>query len=142
MDLLDYVVEVLTMDFDLEAAKETAAGRKQALLLLLERNHVGKENAIKAWELAGMFGDNTDRPTRLAIQDLRNDGTLILSSSHGEFKGYFMANTQEEYEEFREHNFRSRAMSILVTDRAMAREARKQFGKHVQLKLFEEKTWQ
>ena len=138
MDLVDYVLDI---DFDLQAAKETAAGRKQALLLLLERNHVGKENAIKAWELAGMFGDTTDRPTRLAIQDLRNDGALVLSSSHGEFKGYFIANTQEEYEDFRAHNFRSRAMSILMTDRAMAREARKVFGKHVQLYLFGEGAW-
>ncbi len=141
MDLIDYVVETLNVDFDLQAAKETAAGRKQALLLLLERSHVGKENAIKAWELAGMFGDNNDRATRLAIQDLRNDGALILSSCHGEFKGYFIANTQEEYEEFRDHNFRSRAMSILVTDRAMAREARKVFRKHVQLYLFGEGAW-
>ncbi|KKM70527.1 hypothetical protein LCGC14_1439830 [marine sediment metagenome] len=140
MDLIDHVVENLNTDFNLQEAKETAAGRKQALLLFLEKNHVGKENAINAWRLAGMFGDNNDRPTRLAIQALRNTGALILSSSHGEFRGYFMANTQEEYEEFRTHNFRSRAMSILVTDRAMVREARKIFGKHVQLDLFGEST--
>ena len=142
MDLIDYVVEVMTSDFDLQGATDTAAGRKDALLKLLERNHVGKENAIRAYELALMFGDNTDRPTRLAIQDLRNDGTLILSSSHGEFKGYFMANTLEEYEEFRAHNFRSRAMSILVTDRAMAKAAQQIFGLAVQLDLFEEDAWE
>ena len=142
MDLIDYVVEVMNTDFDLQGAKETAAGRKDALLSLLERNHVGRENAIRAYELALMFGDNTDRPTRLAIQDLRNNGKLILSSSHGEFKGYFMANTLDEYNEFRAHNFRSRAMSILVTDRAMAKEAQIIFGLAVQLELFEEGAWQ
>lgn len=147
MDLIDYADQKVKefeyeYDFDLEGAKETAAGRKQALLNHLERNHVGIERAIKAWVLAGMFGDTTDRPTRLAIQALRNDGALILSSSHGEFKGYFMANTLEEYENFRAHNFRSRAMSILVTDRAMAKEAQRVFGLAVQLDLFEEDAWQ
>ena len=135
--LLDRVLEP-SADFDLEAAKETAAGRRGALLAYLLENHVGKETAIKAFDLQYLFGDHTDRPTRLAIQDLRNEGHLILSNSHGEHKGYYMAATLEEYEEFRQFNFRARAMSILVTDRVMAANARRQFGEAVQLDLFEE----
>lgn len=137
MDLLEYAAK-RKRDFDLQAAKETAQGRKVALLSLLENRHVGKELAITADILASMFGDSTDRPTRLAIQALRNSGHLILSSSHGEYKGYFMAATLNEYEEFRHQNFRARAMSILVTDKEMAHEARKKFGESVQLDLFEE----
>ena len=137
MDLFDYL-EDQTRDFNLQAAKETAAGRKDALLQYLEKNHTGKDNSILARDLAALFGDATDRPTRLAIQDLRNAGHLILSSSHGPRKGYFMAATLEEYKEFRQVNFRSRAMSILVTDRKMAGQARKQFGDSVQLELFQE----
>lgn len=125
-------------DFDLETAKETAAGRREALLAYLLENHVGKEKAIKAFGLQYLFGDHTDRPTRLAIQDLRNEGHLILSSSHGEHKGYYMAATRLEYTEFRQFNFRARALSILVTDRAMATAARQQFGDAIQLDLFEE----
>ena len=134
--LLDLVLE-RSNDFDLEAAKETAAGRKGALLAYLIENHVGKEKAIKAFDLQYLFGDQTDRPTRLAIQSLRNDGHLILSSSTGEHRGYYMADTLEEYKEFRQFNFRARAMSILVTDKAMAANARRQFGDVVQLDLFE-----
>lgn len=134
--LLDRVLE-RSNDFDLPSAKVTAEKRKGALLAYLIENHVGKEKAIKAFDLQYLFEDHTDRPTRLAIQSLRNDGHLILSSSHGEHKGYYMAATLEEYEEFRQFNFRARAMSILVTDKAMAANARQQFGNVVQLDLFE-----
>lgn len=134
--LLDRVLEP-SNDFDLAGAKDTAEKRRGALLAYLIENHVGKEKAIKAFDLQYLFEDYTDRPTRLAIQDLRNEGHLILSSSTGEYKGYYMADTLEEYEEFRQFNFRARAMSILVTDKAMAANARQVFGDAVQLDLFE-----
>jgi hypothetical protein len=124
-------------DFDLKKARATAQGRKDVLLAYLLEYHVGKKNAIKAPTLAGMFDDRTDRPTRLAIQALRNDGHLILSSSTGPDKGYYMAATVLEYEEFRQRNFRARALSILKTDRAMVKNARRLFGDAVQLDLFE-----
>jgi hypothetical protein len=137
--LLDYALEQKgVVTFDLNNAKKTAAERKGALLAYLIENHVGKEKAIKAFDIQYLFGDSTDRPTRLAIQELRNEGHLILSNAHGENKGYYMAASLEEYQEFRQYNFRSRAMSILVTDKAMATAARQQFGDAVQLDLFEE----
>ena len=135
--LLDRILEP-SKDFDLVAAKVTAEKRKGALLAYLIENHVGKKNAIKAFDLQYLFEDHSDRPTRLAIQALRKEGNLILSSSTGEYKGYFMADTLEEYQEFRQFNFRARAMSILVTDKAMAANARQVFGDAVQLDLFEE----
>jgi hypothetical protein len=122
-------------DFDLAGAKRTAAGRKDALLKYLETYHQGKETAIRASDLAKLFGDKTDRPTRMAIQDLRNDGSLILSNAHGGKKGYFIASTIQEYKEFREQNFRNRALSILHTDSMMAKSARQVFGDAVQLEL-------
>ena len=136
LDLLEFTLRK-KQDFDLQGAKDTAAERKGALLAYLIENHVGKTNAIRAVEIQYLFGDSTDRPIRLAIQDLRGEGYLILSSSTGEHKGYYMASTLEEYEEFRQFNFRARAMSILVTDKAMAASARRQFGDAVQLDLLE-----
>ncbi len=108
------------------------------LLDFLSKHHVGKENAIKAAELARMFDDRNDRRVRSFISSFRNEGQLILSSTAGKHVGYYMAETLAEYEEFREYNFRSRALSILVTDRVLARAAKKKFGDEVELPLFDE----
>lgn len=42
--------------------------------------------------------------------------------------GYFLAATEDEWIEFRDHNLRPRAFDILQTSRAMTQAAQDQFG--------------
>jgi len=53
---------------------------------------------------------------------------------------YFVAETAEEWREFRHQNLRARALDILETDKAMAKAARERFGPAVQLALFAEQA--
>jgi hypothetical protein len=61
---------------------------------------------------------------------------LILSAP-GEDGGYWLAESWEQVNEFREREIRSRAMDLLETDTAMETAARELWGKTVQLKLLE-----
>lgn len=69
----------------------------------------GKNNAISRQELVMRTG-MTDRAIRRAIQLLREDGEIILSSSHG--KGYWRSDEVSEIAQYiRENDSRCRKMS-------------------------------
>lgn len=73
---------------------------------------VGQDNPIVRWELVRRIygeevvteetsndGNAYDRAVRNSIQRLRKQGKHICSKSNG--KGYYMAKTREEYEDFK-----------------------------------------
>lgn len=123
------------MTYDHTRTQETAQTIEDRVQAVLEESHVGRSNAIKARVLAAGVGED-ERTVRAAIQSLRKDGVLILSAISPPY-GYFVAETAEEWREFRHQNLRARALDILETDKAMAQAARKRFGPAVQLSLFE-----
>lgn len=117
------------------ATERRAKTIQDRIVSLLDRRHVGRANAIKARDLASIVDEN-ERAVRAAISQARKDGALILSAISPPY-GYFVAETAEEWREFRHQNLRPRALDILETDQAMARAARERFGPAVQLQLFE-----
>jgi len=123
------------MMYDHTKTKEKAATLEDRVRIELEESHVGRQNAIKARVLARKLGE-PERVVRATIQALRKDGALILSAISPPY-GYFVAETAEEWREFRHQNLRARALDILETDKAMAKAARERFGPAVQLALFE-----
>lgn len=120
--------------YDHQRTKQKAESIQERVLALLEERHVGRRNAIKARDLAERVGER-ERTVRAAISQARKDGALILSAISPPY-GYFVAETAEEWREFRNSNLRPRALDILETDSAMAKAARRRFGPAVQLKLF------
>lgn len=69
----------------------------------------GKSNAVSREKLAELTG-MTDRAIRKAIQALREDGEIILSSSHG--KGYWRSSDTSEMAQYiRENDSRCRKMN-------------------------------
>ena len=59
----------------------------------------GKANAITGGQLARMFGYCDDRPIRLLIRELIEDGYPIAAST-GKGGGYFLIQTREEAQEY------------------------------------------
>jgi len=121
--------------YDHQQTKDHATTIQDRVVNALETRHVGRHNAIKARNLASVVGEN-ERTVRAAISQARKDGALILSAISPPY-GYFVAETAEEWREFRHQNLRSRALDILETDKAMAQAARERFGPAVQLRLFD-----
>jgi hypothetical protein len=106
---------------DTERVAQTLEKNILAILCL----HQGADKAIKAKDIArqvGLTGRYADRPVREAIKRLRRQGHLILSSIKEPY-GYFLAETEEEWREFRDTNLKPRALDILETAGAMGRAA-------------------
>ena len=99
---------------------------KDRILLILESNHIGRQRAIKAKDLARKVGE-PERAVRAAISEMRKDGRLILSAVQRPY-GYFMASNHDEWREFRNGNLRPRALDILETDRAMNKAAQERWS--------------
>jgi hypothetical protein len=76
----------------------------------------------------------SERRTRNAIREMRKKGVLILSSG-GNNGGYYMAGSLDEYYQFRDREYKSRALDILETVSAMDASAAEQFGEVNQMEL-------
>ena len=111
----------------MNGSTEQGASLRDRILLVLETNHVGRRRAVKAMDLALKLGESDDRGVRAAISQMRKEGHLILSAVSEPY-GYFMAETAQEWREFRKDNLRARAMNILDTDRAMKQAAERRWG--------------
>lgn len=122
--------------YDHVKTRKRAETLQERVVAVLSDGHVGRANAIKARDLAGLL-DERERTVREAISQARKDGTLILSAISPPY-GYFMAENADEWREFRNHNLLPRAYDILETGRAMAQAARDEFGPAVQLVLFDD----
>jgi len=102
------------------------ADLKRRILLELRINGKGRGRAILSSDLAEAVGENT-RVVRAAISEMRKDGFLILSAVRPPY-GYWLADSQKEWVEFRDNNLLSRAHDLLETDRAMSRAAEARWG--------------
>jgi hypothetical protein len=95
-------------------------GIERAMLRILSF-HVGKDHAIDKptlmSELKNSGFHTNERQARSTIVDLRKHGHLICSSS-GE-GGYFIAQSQDEYDEFAQVEYRSKIIDMSETLRAM-----------------------
>ena len=69
----------------------------------------------------------TNREMRAIIAEMRLRGALICSTG-GRGGGYWLADSLDDVLDFTNRELRSRALNLLVTARAMRREARRQFG--------------
>lgn len=124
------------MSFSKENLQTAAESLKASVMDLLSR-HVGSRKAITAAEMCaalGLRGKYADRPVRAAIQTLRREGHLIVSSV-GNTPGYYIAETEDEWLEFRDRNLRPRALDILETSRAMGQAAQQRWGPARQLSI-------
>lgn len=78
-----------------------------------------------------------DRPMRLAIEALRKKGYLVCHrKGKGKPHGYFIAETMQEYEDFRWREYKKRIISASKTLEKMDKAAAAKFGEQVQLELF------
>ena len=75
----------------------------------------GKQNAISRERLSELSG-MSDRAVRKAIQALREDGEIILSSSHG--KGYWRSDDASEIGQYIAEN-KSRIRKLYKTNRKL-----------------------
>ena len=75
----------------------------------------GKQNAVSRQELVTRTG-MSDRAVRKAIQALREDGEIILSSSHG--KGYWRSDDASEIGQYIAEN-KSRIRKLYKTNRKL-----------------------
>src|SRR4030042_573177 len=115
-----------------EMIREMPAGLDRAILRVLSF-HQGKGNAIGrgrlVLELYRMGFKVHERVMRAAINELRKAGQLICSMG-GEGGGYYLAENQDEVEEYRTHELRPRAMDLLEQDKAMLEAAEKRWGRY------------
>jgi hypothetical protein len=105
-------------------------GLEKHVRLILERR-TGQGNAIERGELlfqvhqSIMLVHASDRQVRLAIESLREQGLLICNLLTGD--GYYLAETMDEYQEFR-RKYASYAVTIFERVRSMDAEAEKRWG--------------
>ena len=99
------------------------------LLSLLGR---GRANARPAAHLAAAIGVS-ERSIRGSVERLRREGHLIGSTTTNG-GGFYIVQSREELEDTA-RQFRSRALAMLTTKRAMERSAAERFGPEV-LRLF------
>ena len=78
-------------------------------------------------ELAFWACDLSERQVRAFISEMRKDGVLILSVSKTG-GGYWLAQSLDEYLEFRRIKFNAQILDMLATLRAMDSSAEKQFN--------------
>ncbi|MAT45340.1 MAG: hypothetical protein CL609_23675 [Anaerolineaceae bacterium] len=95
-------------------------------------NHVGMANAIRRDDLVSVIHNRfagalsePDRKVRRAIEQLRGDGWLIGSSASGE--GYYMIQSQAEYDQFRSQ-YTARAYQVIETAKQMDEAAGRLFA--------------
>lgn len=110
-----------------ELIAQMPAGIERAMLRCLSY-HVGKANAVSKPDLLKSLKQSGfavhERQARQTIEDLRNAGHLIGSSSGD--GGYFIIGTMDEYEAYAREE-RSRAEKILTRLRAQEQQARTAF---------------
>lgn len=82
---------------------------------ILDNIPFGKDNAISRERLVQLTG-MTDRAIRKSIQELREDGEIILSSSHG--KGYWRSDEASEIGKYIAEN-RSRIRKLYKTNKKL-----------------------
>lgn len=105
-------------------------GLEKHVRLILEQ-HTGQENAIERGELLArvrwniMLVHTDDRQVRLAIESLREQGMLVCNLITGH--GYYLAETMDEYQEFR-RKYASYAVTIFERVRSMDAAAEKRWG--------------
>jgi len=100
---------------------------KQILL-----THRGRDNPIKAMEIAKLLGFKGDRPIRLVIRELRKEEAILANT--GNPPGYFIADTLAELEEFR-FTSKSRCIEEAVMCRDVTTAFFRNNQKSVQVKL-------
>lgn len=98
---------------------------------IIEALRTGEQNAVKMRELKQLLGPFNDRRIRLAINDLRLQKYLILSSS----RGYWFAESFQEYKSFADYMY-SYIGDISHMTRVMGMGAGERFGKCYQPPLF------
>ena len=99
--------------------------------------HVGRHNAIAREHLFNLVYHQvttTDRQLRAAINFLRKQGELILSTG-GEKGGYWLAQTRQEAEEYLQAELLSRISDLSQQERAMRVEIDRRFAQVVQERL-------
>lgn len=99
---------------------------------LLSLLGLGRVNARPAAHLAAAIGVS-ERSVRGSVEHLRREGHLIGSTTTSG-GGFYLVQTREELEDTA-RQFRSRALAMLTTKRAMERSAAQRFGPEV-LRLF------
>lgn len=95
----------------------------------LEIFHAGKEKRINLYRLTGVIESATALPCETttitpnlvsrAIGELRTEGVLILSCNHK----YFIAQTWDEWVEFRENSLQATALALFVMGKEMGKAA-------------------
>jgi len=124
----------------IQLTDEELDARLRGLLKL----HVGKEQAIKRWDLViAVFGvgsdlprtdaNSYDRQIRDGVERLRNHGVLILNLNDG--RGRYVSASEDEYWEWR-NIFVKQVRSIAGTIRAMDRFAEHAYPNLLQPALF------
>jgi len=118
-----------------DLVRDMEPGLERACIQVL-RFHIGKGKAIKKEKILaelkriGYFPH--ERQFRLAVANLRRSGWLICSYSA---IGYFLAETQKEYEDFRDEELVARITDLSETRKVMDAASRERFGEAVQVGL-------
>jgi len=82
--------------------------------------HIGREKAIDAGSLAGMFGFRDDRPVRKAIEELIKEHFPVCSATE-EPPGYFFPASTEEARRYT-RSLQKRAVRIFLRRRHIIRD--------------------
>ena len=114
------------------------AGLDRAVLRVLS-GHSGRKNAIGRGalvrSLAQLGWHVSERQARAMISQLRKAGALI-GSAPGEDGGYYLIESQDEFDTFVATEYRAKITDMQETLSAMTRAARQQWAGVDQLKLF------
>ena len=107
---------------------------KKSILSILER-HVGRNNPVKAVELAEMLDCSKTNTFEIrdTIADLIKDGYPILSKTSPP-EGYFIASSYQEVNECCQ-SLRDRGIKIIIRRRDLIRAAHNHFESAVKVKL-------
>lgn len=112
----------------------TASAEKALYDLIRVRpaeNPIRRDTLVRVMNLQG-YGIR-DRSMRNLVVKLRKMGYLICSTTNG---GYYLARSMEEYNDFKQREYKAKIMDMAETMRAMDRSAVERFGEQVQLDLF------
>jgi hypothetical protein len=121
-----------------EMIREMPAGLERAIRRILEF-HIGRKNAISRTQLIidlAVMGfdyvDKDDRQVRICINAIRKSGTpgSWICSTGGIGGGYWMAETNEELEEFIDHEEESRLGDFAKQMKQMRMAAEKHWGRY------------
>lgn len=105
------------------------------LKIISKRTAQDPINQFELTEVLNRHGfQMSERQARQLISDMRKEGVLILSVSK-EGGGYWLAQSREEYMEFRHVKFNAQILDMLETLKTMDSAADKQFN-GLQMGLF------